>query len=305
MKLFKNIICFVFFASLFNSCADENGYEKGEHRPYARIPREIRMETDDENKITIVPQFDSEATAAGVFKWTIEKPELISIVENEDNSVTVTGLKPGKTYLKIESEDGKLSYTSTLEIIQAFQFHNPILIDFGTIKSDSPFNSMLSPANSIQGLVDQQGFVSKYILETNGSFNTLDRSSHTNTLGFPDNVAFDMFFNDGIHVASAGFVLSKLKANTKYTFIFYATIDDGGQTQTRYTAKGQNEKNGLLFTSRNTSNVVILDDIIPDNDQKIELTLTPGPDNLQWALFYGITALIIVPENYDLDSLFN
>ena len=39
----------------------------------------------------------------------------------------------------------------------------------------------------------------------------LDRSSHSNTLGLPDNVAFDMFFNDGIHVASAGFILSKLR----------------------------------------------------------------------------------------------
>lgn len=306
MKSTKNIILFSFFVFLLGSCADEVGYEKGENRPYVRIPdRNIIMETDEENKITVTPIFDSEGTAAGKFKWSVADEELVSFVENEDNSVTVTGLKPGYTYLKVESEDGKLQYTSTLKINQAFQFNYPIFIDFGTIRSDSPFNCMLSPSDKLQGLVDLNGFVSKYAIEVDGSFNWLDRSAHANTLGFPDNVAFDMFFNDGIHVASAGFILSKLKKGAKYTFVCYATIDDGGQTQTRYTATGQNEKSGLLFTSRNPSNVVILEDIIPDNNQNIKLTLNPGPDNYQWALFYGITALIIVPENYDLNLLFN
>lgn len=306
MKLIKNIILFSFFVFLLGSCADEAGYEKGENRPYVRIPeRNIIMETDEENKITVTPIFDSESTAAEKFKWSVADEELASLVENGGNSVILTGLKPGYTYLRVESEDGKLSYTSTLKINQAFQFNYPIFIDFGTIKSDSPFNCMLSPSEKLQGLVDLNGFVSKYAIEVVGSFNTLDRSAHTNTLGFPDNVAFDMFFNDGINVASSGFILSKLKKDTKYTFVCYATIDDGGQTQTRYTATGQNEKSGLLFTSRNPSNVVILEDIIPDNNQNIKLTLTPGPDNYQWALFYGITALIMVPENYDLNLPLN
>lgn len=306
MKSIKNIICFCFFVFLLGSCTEEVGYEKGEDRPYVRIPeRDIIMETDEDNKITITPVFDSETTARANFKWSVVDQELVSLVENEDNSVTITGLKPGKTYLRVASGDGKLQYTSTLQITQAFQFNYPIFLDFGTIKSDSPFNSMLSPANKLQGLVDQNGFVSKYAIEVEGSFNTLDRGSHTNVLGFPDNVAFDMFFNDGIHVASAGFILSKLKKGAKYTFIIYATIDDGNVTQTEYTATGQNEESGLLFTSKNPSNVVILQNIIPDDNQNIKLTLKPGPDNTQWALFYGITALIIVPENYDLGLLFN
>ncbi|WP_298648287.1 hypothetical protein [uncultured Proteiniphilum sp.] len=306
MKSIKNIICFFFFVVLLGSCADEVGYEKGENRPYVRIPeRNIIMETDEDNKITVTPIFDSETTAAEKFKWSVTDEELASLVENGDNSVTLIGLKPGYTYLRVESEDGKLSYTSTLKINQAFQFNYPIFIDFGTIRSDSPFNCMVSPSDKLQGLVDLNGFVSKYAIEVAGSFNWLDRSAHTNTLGFPDNVAFDMFFNDGINVASAGFILSKLKKDTKYTFVIYATIDDGNVTETEYTATGQNEKSGLLYTSKNQSNVVILDDIIPDNSQNIKLTLKPGPHNTQWALFYGITALILVPENYDLNLPFN
>ncbi|MEA4916963.1 hypothetical protein [Proteiniphilum sp.] len=306
MKSIHIIICFCFSVLLLGSCAEEVGYEKGENRPYVRIPeRDIIMESDDDNKITITPIFDSEATAQGSFKWSVADQDLVNLVENGDNSVTITGLKAGKTYLKIVSADEKLQYTSTLQINQAFQFNYPIFLDFGTIKSDPPFNSMLNSGNKLQGLVDQKGFVSKYAIEVEGSFNTLDRGSHTNVLGFPDNVSFDMFFNDGIHVASAGFILSNLKRGTKYTFIIYANIDDGNVTQTEYTAKGQNEKSGLLFTSRNPSNVVILEDIIADDNQKIKLNLKPGPDNTQWALFYGITAMIIVPENYDLNSLFN
>ncbi len=305
MKSIKYIISLFFLLLFLGSCTEEAGYEKGAQRAYVRIPeRDIMMETDEENKITVTPIFDSEATAAGKFVWSVANQELASIVENGDNSVTITGLKPGYTYLRIASENGKLYYTSTLKINQAFQFNHPLLIDFGTLKSDSPFNCMLNPSEKLQGLVDIKGFVSKYAIEVSGSFNWLDRNTHSNALGFPDNVAFDMFFNDGIHVASAGFILSKLKKGAKYTLICYATIDDGGQTQTRYTATGENEKSGLLFTSRNPSNVVILEDIIPDNNQSIKLMLSPGPENYQWALFYGITALIIVPENYDLNLLF-
>jgi hypothetical protein len=223
MKSIKIIICFCLFAFLLGSCTDETGYEKGEYRPYVRIPeRDIMMETEEEKIIT--PIFDSEETAARKFVWSIADPELASVVENEDNSVTIIGLKAGYTYLKVASEDGKLQYTSTLKINQAFQFNYPILIDFGTIRSDSPFNCMLNPSNNLQGLIDIEGFVSKYAIEVNGSFNMLDRSSHSNTLGLPDNVAFDMFFNDGIHVASAGFILSKLRKGTKYTLVCYANM---------------------------------------------------------------------------------
>lgn len=305
MKSINIIICFCFSLLLLSSCKDEVGYEKGENRPYVRIPeRDIIMETDEDNKITITPIFDSEVTAGGQFKWSIVNQELASIAENGNHSITITGLKPGKTYLKIESEDGKLQYTSTLQINQAFQFNHPIFIDFGTIKADSPFNSMLNKSNKLQGLIDQKGFVSKYAIEVDGTFNTLDRSGHTNTLGFPNNVSFDMFFNDGINVASSAFILSKLKKGAKYTFIIYTNIDDGNVTETEYIATGQNEKSGLLYTSRNPSNVVILNDIIPDTNQNIRLTLKPGPHNTQWAKFYGITVLILVPENYNLSLLF-
>ncbi|MBK5720614.1 hypothetical protein JGH11_06995 [Dysgonomonas sp. Marseille-P4677] len=303
MKSTKYFIYSLLFAFVLGSCTEEAGYEKGEVRPYVRIPnRDIIMETDEENTITITPLYDSDETATGKYKWSVTNQELVKLVENGDNSVSITGLKPGKTYLKVESENGKLQYTSTLKINQSFQFEHPIFIDFGTIESSKPFNNMLSSVNSkLQGLVDAKGFTSKYAIEVNGSFLTLDRSSHINTLGFPDNVAFDMFFNDGISIASAGFILSKLKANTKYTFVFYATIADDNVTQTEYAVKGQNEGKALLYTSNNQSNVATIKDIIPDSDGKIKITLQPGPNNTQWAKFYGITSMIIIPENYELD----
>ncbi len=302
MKSIKYLVYSLLFVFTLGSCAEDAGYEEGETRAYVRIPdRNIVMETDEDNTITVTPLYDSDQTAAGKYRWSIANQELASFVENADNSVTITGLKPGKTYLKIESENGKLQYTSTLQINQSFQFEHPILIDFGTIESPAPFNNMLRTSDGrLQGLTDLKGFTSKYAIEPNGSFNTLDRSAHVNTLGFPDNVAFDMFFNDGIHIASAGFILSKLKVNTKYTFVFYATIADNNVTQTEYTVKGQAEGKALLFTSFNPSNVATVKDVLPDTEGKITITLQPGPDNTQWAKFYGITAMAIIPEGYNL-----
>lgn len=302
MKSTKYLVYFLLFAFVLGSCTEEVGYEKGEARPYVRIPnRDLVIETDKDNAITVTPEFDSDQTAAGKYKWSVANQELASLVENGDNSVIITGLKPGKTYLKVESENGKLQYTSTLQINQSFQFNYPIFMDFGTIESPNPFNNLLSSSSGkLQGLTDIKGFTSKYEIEVNGSFLTLDRSTHFNTLGFPDNVAFDMFFNDGINIASAGFTLSKLKANIKYTLIFYATIADNNVTQTEYIVKGNTEEKVLLYTSNNQSNVATVKNILPDNDGKIKITLGPGPDNTQWAKFYGITAMIIVPEDYNL-----
>lgn len=302
MKSTKYIIFFFLFALLFGSCKEEVGYKKGTARPYVRISeRDIVMETFDENKVTITPIFDSEQTAEGKFNWSIADKEIGSIVENEDKSVTITGLKPGKTYLKIESEDGTLYYTSTLKINKAFEFKYPIFMDFGVIQSDKPFNNLLTPNDgALVGLVDQEGFLSKYSIEVDGGFATLDRDSHSNTLGFPDNVAFDMFFNDGIHVASSGFVLSKLSANSKYTFLFYTTIAENNVTETEYIVKGSNEGSALMYTSKNQSNLAVVENITPDENGEIKIRLQAGPNNTQWAKFYGINALIIVPENYEL-----
>lgn len=73
---------------------------------------------------SIVPVFDSEETAAMTFHWEVLDTELAAIESALDsigavtNIGVVTGLAPGNTVIKIESEDGKLKYFTDLVVRQ-------------------------------------------------------------------------------------------------------------------------------------------------------------------------------------------
>jgi len=298
MKSSKYIFYILSIVLVINSCKSDDDMSEFPTK-YARITQKIiTVKTEIENKVTIFPVFDSEETAKGKFIWSVDKPELVRLEPHTDNSLTLVGLVPGQTTLKIESEDGKLKYFSTLNVLKAFPFKNPIFIDFGDILSAAPFNNFKVSDMKLDKLKDMEDAVSDYSIAIDGVFGTFDRNL-PNTLGFPSEVSDDLFFNDGKDVASSRLVLS-LNKNLKYSFIFFSTINDIN-TQNEYRVKGKGEEVvTYLNTAYNTSNVAVVRDITPDDSERITITLCPGPDNTHWAKFYCINAMIILPENYEL-----
>jgi len=168
------------------------------------------------------------------------------------------------------------------------------------METGTPFNDFKHPNDlKISDLMDESGDLTGFAIEVSHPFSgTLDRSL-ANDLGLPHSASSDMFFSDGIHIAQSGFLLTNLNRERKYTFVFYGAINDGG-TETRYVVTGKNEEAATLVNDYNTSNVVVIRDIVPLDDATIAITMSAGPNNVQWARFFGINCMLILPEGSDI-----
>ena len=116
-----------------------------------------------------------------------------------------------------------------------------------------------------------------------------------NTLGFPKTASEDMFFSDGITIPVSSFKMSGLTKGEKYTFTFYGHINDSN-TQTEYRVIGANEGSACLVNDFNPDRVAAVKGIEPAEDGTVNIELQPGPDNTQWAKFFGINVMVVMPE---------
>lgn len=298
MKSFKYIFYILLIVLGISSCKSDNDMPEFPTK-YARIiQKTITVKTAERYNVTIHPIFDSEETAKEKFVWSVSDESLVSLHTHSDNSLTIKGLVPGQTTLKLESEDGKLQYYSTVNVMKSPDFE-PIFIDFGPIISPSPFNNFQKPSDKkLENLINKYGEDTGYSIEIAGSFNDFEIIRNIpNTLGFPSEASNDMFFNDGINVSSAGFTLSALNKDFKYSFIFYSAIDDNN-TENEYIVEGLNRSSATLSTAHNQSGIAMIKNIVPDSEGNIHITLQAGPNNTQWAKFYNINSMIIISE-YD------
>lgn len=184
----------------------------------------------------------------------------------------------------------------------SFVLEHAIYIDFGPKLSGDPFNNFAKPADGrLSNLKDEKGNNSGFVIEVAKEFSgTIDRNNIENSLGLPNTVSNDMFFTDAIRIPMSSLYISKLNRDLKYTFVFYNHINENSVTETIYHVAGANEGEASLFTSKNMDKVAIVKDISVDDNNGIMIELTAGPNNVQFAKFIGISALLIVPEGYPL-----
>lgn len=171
-----------------------------------------------------------------------------------------------------------------------------IYIDFGPVLSGDPFNNYRYPTDPmVQNLKDDRGNATTIcIAKKQGFTGILDRGL-TNTLGMPTTASQDMFFADGKFLPLSILTLSGLNVGEKYTFNFYGNINDNG-TQTAYHVVGSNEGTDYLINDYNGDKVASVNGILPKSDGTIDVELSPGPKNVQFALFCGINVMVIMPE---------
>ncbi len=178
---------------------------------------------------------------------------------------------------------------------------SPIYIDFGPRSSSAPFNNYNRPTDpKLPDLKDQNGRSTRFEIGVQNQFSgTLERGLG-NDLGFPQTAAEDMFFSDGVKAEfrMSSFALSNFNPNMKYTFVFYGSINDSN-TQTEYRVIGKNEGVAYLVNDNNRNRLAVIRDISPTDYGTLVIRLQPGPNNTHWARFYGVNAMIIIPEGYN------
>ena len=146
-------------------------------------------------------------------------------------------------------------------------------------------------------MLDDKGHATTLSIAVDKMFTgTLERGLD-NGLGFPRTASEDMFFCDGIFIPISGFKVSGLTAGERYTFTFYGHINDSG-TQTEFHVIGKNDGVSYLVNDYNMNRVAAIKGIEPNDDGTISIEMKPGPDNVQWAKFYGVNAMVIMAEGY-------
>lgn len=182
------------------------------------------------------------------------------------------------------------------ELVEYKESPARVYIDFGPIESPAPFNNYRFPGDpALENLKDDKGNTTPFCLQVEKGFTgTLERGLE-NTLGFPKSASEDMFFSDGIAIPVSSFRMSGLTKGEKYTFTFYGHINDNN-TQTEYRVIGANEGSACLVNDFNPDRVAAVKGIEPAEDGTICIELQPGPNNTQWAKFFGINVMVVMPE---------
>ena len=218
-----------------------------------------------------------------------------------DNKLAKTAAQAAVTNMQVVTELTDFKDKGPNEFI----LKCPIYIDFGTLESPAPFNNYKhSKAAPLVNLLDSAGNSTYFGLAVTSRFTLPDkglvRPTLTNTLGFPSTACTDMFFCDSKKGFPKGtFKLSYLNKDLKYSFYFYGSINDTN-TGTKYRVIGKNEGEAELVTDNNTNKMAIIQGISPKDDGTIDIELSIGSMNTQWAGFICINAMIITPDGYCL-----
>ena len=119
MKKYSLILLTAMTAALFSACSEKTETDPVPSDRWLLIsPSTAQLYVGDEYVIT--PTFDSEATKELDFEWTVSDSEVLSIVEDNNTSVTVAGLKPGNAAVKVEcpGETKRLSRTVSFTVLE-------------------------------------------------------------------------------------------------------------------------------------------------------------------------------------------
>lgn len=288
------------------SCKNDDTFEGYEQNAWIYIPgTNVTVKTGPDNWRLVQPLFATEAMAAQRYEWSLEDPSLAILEPQEDNAVKITGLKVGDTMLKIASADGRKVLWSHLFVEKGFTLDNPILIDFGRIPSPAPFINLTNPKNQDKfALTDTEGGETGITIQLTSGFNDLERGIQNN-LGLPFEASRDIFFNDGIHVPEATMQLTGLNPRVTYTLVCYGAINDNANCEVIYAAVGKNEvSQPLNVGGSNPDRIAMLVGVRPNDNGEVTLKMGFGPNNNQWARFYGISALAVLPAGFDPGKLF-
>lgn len=292
MKTIKFMFCMLALVLIaLASCSDDNDVDLS-NRKFVRINQSSFYLTVGE-KLKVTSTVDEIAGDSYRLVWSVLDANVATAESLEDNSGMVTALAPGNTILKVETADKKLMYFADLTVTKD---PKRVYIDFGPIESPAPFNNYRFPTDpALESMVDEKGRTTPLSIVVEKGFTGVLERGLDNTLGFPRTASEDMFFSDGIAIPVSSFKMSGLTKGEKYKFTFYGHINDSN-TQTEFRVIGANEGVAYLVNDFNPDRVAIVRGIEAAEDGTVSIELQPGPDNTQWAKFFGVNAMMVEVE---------
>jgi len=184
----------------------------------------------------------------------------------------------------------------------------PVNIDFGNTETPRPWNnvSALLAGNSVTGLSDSQGNTTSVNINIDDSFGGINTNGPTSTstmMNLPGEATRDSFWGNAAGVfaskseTTGGFIISGLKQDKSYNFIFFASrTGSTDNRETYFNVKGKNEQTLYVNASNNTSEVVTANEITPNDDGAVSIKIGAGSNNTNVYKFFYINSLTISPS---------
>ncbi|RYF14011.1 MAG: DUF4886 domain-containing protein [Flavobacteriales bacterium] len=168
---------------------------------------------------------------------------------------------------------------------------NPVLVDFGNATPSATWNQMSGfTVGSKVNLKDEKNIfvgMSLTITERFNNINTNGSIGTTTPLNMPDNVSGRNFYGNAKGAPFNNIVTPKgvievagLIPTLNYSFSFFGSRDASDNRETLYTVSGTNSGSAALNPSSNKTQIATIQNIKPNAQGKIIITVTAGPNNV-------------------------
>lgn len=259
---------------------------------------------DDITESTIVLNWDN---SKAVDKVTVSSTGLatrtvsLSPLEIANGQAVIGELTGGTNYtFRIYNSEmlrGTLTISTTTLALLA-----PVFINFGTENTAAGWNNLTNitqvhpHVNGTIPLIDKEGNTTEINMVyasgfTGGARHTVGTTT-TNIPGFemPTAVSQQGFY--GVNGAMALFRLEGLRMGQKYDLSFFASrLNASDIRETKYTVTGSNQVSTQLNATNNSTEIASANEVYPDANGKITITLTKGDNNNNSTGFYSINAM--------------
>lgn len=187
------------------------------------------------------------------------------------------------------------------EEVEAGPLGAPIYINFG--QNDAPKWNKVGhlEGSTVPNLKDENDDytnISITITERFSGMNSNGEKETTTEFDMPSSISGQSYFGnskgvwDGIEIRQSQFKLSGLNKNATFNLCFFASrggVNDNRET--KYIVSGENSKTVNLNTTKNKTNIVCAENIKPDTNGDIIVTVSAGDNNDNAYGFYFLGAM--------------
>lgn len=191
---------------------------------------------------------------------------------------------------------------------QTAKFTKPVYVAFGPGAVVPGWNRLASPlaGTTLANMKDTDGNatpVSLTVTERFNAHNTVGEATTSTDFNMPSAVSTVNFYGNtksfnGIVATQSQVTLTGLDKTKKYNLCYFGSrgsVTDNRETA--YTATGKNTATVYLNVTKNTNKTVCTENIQPNDNGEITVTMTVGPNNNNSTGFFHITALRVVPAS--------
>lgn len=183
-------------------------------------------------------------------------------------------------------------------------FTGMINVNFGTAAAPAGWNGVTGftagTSVALKNNTNNYTGIGLTVTERFNGANTSGEATTTTEFNMPNSVAASAFFGNskaifsGLLIEKSMLLISGLDKDKKYNFCYFGSRNSSSDNrETVFITSGANEVTVSQNTSNNKTEISCANDVQPNNDGQVVITITSGPNNNNSSGFYYVNAMRI------------